>query len=180
MFIELEKKRRSIRKFRDKAVEPDKVELLVQAALLAPSSRAIKPWEFVVVREPALIRKLSAAKSSGSAFVAGAPLVLVVCADTAKSDVWIEDASIASTLILLAAEAEDLGACWVQVRNRRHDEARSAEEIIRELLGLPDQLAVLSMIAVGYPDEQKPPHTESELLYSQVHDTTYGKPWRGR
>ncbi len=177
MFIELERKRRSIRKYQDRPIEPEKVDLLVEAALLAPSSRANRPWEFVVIQESALIEKLGKAKSSGSAFVAGAPLVVVVCADTEKSDVWVEDASIASTMILLAAESAGLGACWVQIRNRTHDETKTAEEYIRDILHLPERIAVLAMIAMGYPDENKPSYEKDELLYDQVYDSLYGKPW---
>jgi len=174
MFIDLERKRRSIRKYTDREIESEKIDLLVEAALRAPSSRGNNPWEFVVVQDQALISQLAKAKAAGSGFVAGAPLAIVVCADTNKSDVWVEDASIASTMILLAAESADLGACWVQIRNRPHDDETTAEEYIRGMLNLPDGIAVLSVIAVGYPDESLPSHTEDELLYNQVHDTKYG------
>lgn len=178
MFIDLERKRRSIRKYTDKAIESEKIDLLVEAALRAPSSRGINPWEFVVVQDRGLIQKLAKAKPAGAGFVAGAPVVIVVCADTEKSDVWIEDASIASATILFAAESADLGACWVQIRNRSHDDDTAAEEYIREILELPDRVAVLSIMAAGYPDESHPPHSGDELLYGQVHDTQYGKPWK--
>ncbi len=177
MFIDLERKRRSIRKYQDKSVETEKIDQLVEAALLAPSSRAIRPWEFIVVQDKALLQKLAEAKSSGGAFLSGAPLAVVVCADTEKSDAWIEDAAIASTMLLLEAESLDLGACWVQIRNRPHDETKRAEEFIREVLLLPDRIGVLSVIGIGYPDEVKPPYTKDDLLYGQVHDTQYGKPW---
>ena len=178
MFIDLERKRRSIRKYRKKPVEGETIDLLIEAALRSPSSRGNNPWEFVVVRESALIQKLSKAKAAGSAFVSGAPLVIVVCADTGKSDVWVEDASIASTMILLAAESAGLGACWVQIRKRQHNQEVTADGYIREALKLPDRVGVLSMIAVGYPDEDRQPHQMSELLYGQVHDTHYGTAWQ--
>ncbi len=177
MFIDLEKTRRSIRKYTDKTIEPEKIDLLVEAALRAPSSRGINPWEFVVVRDRALIQKLAKAKPAGAGFVAGAPLVIVVCADTEKSDVWVEDASIASTMILFAAESAGLGACWVQIRNRPHDDEATAEEYIRKTLQLPGRFGVLSVMAVGYPDESHPPHSTDELLYDQVHDAQYGTNW---
>ncbi len=177
MFIELERKRRSIRKYQDKPVDLETVELLVEAALRSPSSRGLYPWEFVVVRDRTLIQKLSKAKSNGSAFLSGAPLVIVVCADTEKSDVWIEDTSIASTMILLAAESAGLGACWVQIRNRAHDQKVTADAYIHEALNLPDRLAVLSLVSLGYPAESPAAHSMSELLYGQVHDTRYGTPW---
>jgi nitroreductase len=177
MFIDLERKRRSIRKYADKAIEPEKIDMLVEAALRAPSSRGNNPWEFVVVRDRALIQKLAKAKPAGAGFVAGAPLVIVVCADTEKSDVWVEDASIASSMILFAAQAAGLGACWVQIRNRPHDDDATAGEYIRALLKLPDRVAVLSIMSLGYPDESHPPHSKDELLYDQVHDTQYGSSW---
>lgn len=178
MFIDLERKRRSIRKYTDKAIEREKVDLLVEAALRAPSSRGNNPWEFVVVEDQTLISTLAGAKAAGSGFVSGAPLVIVVCADTKQSDVWIEDTSIASTMILLAAESAGLGACWVQIRNRAHDDNSTAEQFIRDRLQLPDDCAVLAMIAAGYPDESHPPHSQEELLYGQVHNTRFGTPWQ--
>ena len=62
MFLPLIQKRRSIRKFKPQPVEPDKVEMLVEAALRAPSSMGSNPWEFVVVTDPAVLQRLSKAK----------------------------------------------------------------------------------------------------------------------
>ncbi len=174
MFIELERKRRSIREFKNRPVEAEKIDTLVEAALLSPTSRGNYPWEFVVVDDKALIETLAASKSAGSAFLAGASLAIVVCADTGKSDVWVEDASIASTMILLAAESLELGACWIQIRKRQHNDDISAEAYIRERLHLPDGIAVLSIIAIGYRDERKPGRSKSELLYNQVHKNNFG------
>ncbi|VAX32202.1 Nitroreductase, partial [hydrothermal vent metagenome] len=96
MFMPLIRKRRSIRKFLKKEVEAEKIDQLVEAALRAPSSRGLNPWEFIVVTKKDLLEKLSKAKKHGSSFLNNAPLGIVVCADPAKCDVWIEDASIAS------------------------------------------------------------------------------------
>jgi len=176
MIIELERKRRSIRRYKDKQIETEELNSLVEAALLSPTSRAHYPWEFVVVDDKSLIKKLAVAKPAGAAFLAGAPLAIVVCADVEKSDVWIEDAAIASTMLLLEAESLELGACWIQIRNRPHDDEISAEDYIRGMLGLPDKIAVLSIIAIGYPDENKPARSKDELLYDRVHKNSYGTP----
>ncbi len=177
MFPNLIEKRRSIRKYQDRPVEPPKVDSLVEAALRAPSSRGINPWEFVVVTDRQLLEKLSCAKSHGASHLRGAPLGIVVCADATKSDVWVEDASIASTFLLLAAESLGLGACWVQIRRRMYDEKTTANEKIGELLGLPKDLEVESIVAVGYPDEVKPPHGRGELLFARFHRNAYGSPY---
>lgn len=178
MFMPLVRKRRSIRKFQDRPVEPEKMEFLVEAALRAPSSRGVNPWQFVVVSERSLLTQLATSKEHGSAFLAGAPLGIVVCADPRKSDVWVEDTAIAATLIQLAAESLGLGSCWIQIRERMHDRQRTAEDYVTGLLGLPPGLRVACIVALGYPDEPKAPHPDERLLYSQVHRERFGKSFR--
>ncbi|MDD5094543.1 MAG: nitroreductase family protein [Dehalococcoidia bacterium] len=176
MFHSLIETRRSIRKFLKKPVEPEKIEKLVETALRAPSSHDRNPWEFIVVTDPQLMEKLSHAKEHGSDFLKGAPLGIVVLADPAKCDVWIEDASIASTFILLAAHDMGLGGCWIQIRERVHNQEKSAEEYVRDVLHIPPNLKVESMIAIGYPDEKKRPHPRETLQFEKVHRNGYGQP----
>ena len=177
MFMSLIQKRRSIRKFLDRPVEAEKIDLLLEAALRAPSSKGLNPWEFIVLTDRSLLERLSQAKEHGSAFLKNAPLGIVVCADPQTSDVWVEDASIASTLIHLAAESLGLGSCWIQIRERMHDAKKSSQDYIAELLNIPAQMQVESIIVVGYPDEKLPPHEKEELLFEKVYRETYGKPY---
>jgi nitroreductase len=175
MFLSLVEKRRSIRRYEDKPVEPEKVERLIEAALRAPSSRGFNPWEFVVVTDGVLLEKLSKSKPHGASFLKDAPLGIVVCADPEKCDVWIEDASIASIYIHLAAASMELGSCWIQIRKRMHDQTKTAEQYIRELLNIPQNFNVESMIAIGYPAEKKSPHPKEDLQYEKVYYNVYGK-----
>lgn len=174
MFLPLIQKRRSIRKFTDKRIEDEKIDILIEAALRSPSSRSMNPWEFIVVTDPSLLEKLSRAKEHGSSFLKGAPLGIVVLADPKRCDVWIEDCSVASAFIHLAAESLMLGSCWIQIRKRRHNENKTSEEYVLETLNIPKKYRVLSIIAVGYPDEKKPSHKKEELLYEKVYCDTYG------
>lgn len=178
MFISLIQKRRSIRKFLDKRVEAEKIDVLMEAALRSPSSRGFNPWEFILVTEKTLLERLSKAKSYGSAHLKNAPLGIVVCAEPDKSDVWIEDSSVATTFIQLAAESLGLGSCWLQIRERMHDDTKTAEEYISEVLNIPKKLKVLSMVAIGYPDEKKPPHSKEELQYEKMNLDVYGKSYK--
>jgi len=173
--LELLMKRRSIRKFKPDIIEQDKIDELVRAALLAPSSRRTNPWKFIVVKEKEILLKLSAAKEHGSSFLNGAPLAIVVMADDTKSDVWVEDTSIAAIIIQLAAENMGLGSCWIQIRKRKHDANRTSEEYVRELLDIPENYKVASIIAVGYPDEKREPHTEAELMLDKVFVNKFGQ-----
>ncbi len=175
MFLSLVQKRRSIRRYLDKPVEPEKVDRLIEAALRSPSSRGFNPWNFVVVTDSVLLEKLSKAKPHGASFLKDASLGIAVCADPEKCDVWIEDASIASIYIHLAAESMELGSCWIQIRKRMHDQTKTAEQYIRELLNIPENFNVESMIAIGYPAEIKSPHSKEDLQYEKVHYNLYGK-----
>jgi nitroreductase len=174
MFMDLIRERRSIRRFLDRPVEAEKTDLLIEAALRSPSSRGLNPWEFIVVTRRELLEKLSQAKPHGSSFLKNAPLGMVVCADPEKCDVWVEDASIASIFIHLAAHSLGLGSCWIQLRERMHDEMKSAEAYVAEILNIPKRLKIESMVAVGYPDEKKQPHGKEGLQYGKVHIDQYG------
>ena len=175
MFLSLVQKRRSIRRYLDKPVEKEKIELLIEAALRSPSSRGFNPWEFIVVTDRDLLEKLSKAKTHGASFLKNAPLGIVVCADPEKCDVWVEDASIASIFLHLAAESLELGSCWIQIRMRMHDQTKTAQEYVQELLNIPGNLNVESMIAIGYPAESKPPHRKENLPYEKVYYNEYGR-----
>jgi nitroreductase len=177
MFLSLAQKRRSIRRYLEKAVETEKIKRLIEAALRAPSSRGVNPWEFVVVTDRGLLERLSRSKPHGASFLKDAALGIVVCADPEKSDVWIEDASIASIYIHLAAESMELGSCWIQIRERMYDGEKSAEQYIREVLHMPENFKIESMVAVGYPAEKMPPHPAEDLPYEKVHHNGYGRPF---
>jgi nitroreductase len=175
MFLSLIQKRRSIRKYLEKPVETEKIDQLIEAALRSPSSRGFNPWEFIVVTDKDLLEKLSRAKPHGASFLKNAPLGIVVCADPEKCDVWVEDASIASIFIHLAAESLGLGSCWIQIRKRMHDRTKTSHAYICNILNIPENLNVESIVAIGYPDEKKPPHRKEELLYQKVHYGFYGR-----
>lgn len=169
MLHDLLKTRRSIREFQDKQLEKEKIDKILKSALLSPSSRGIRPWEFVTVTRKDMLQKLSLCKEHGSAFLKGAPMAVVVIADTDACDVWIEDASIASVIIQLSAHALGIGSCWIQVRKRFHAKSVKSEDYIKELLGIPENFAVESVIALGYPDEEKKAYDDGDLLVEKLH-----------
>jgi nitroreductase len=166
--LEILRERRSIRKYKDLEIETEKIERLMEAALRSPSSRGINPWRFLFVTDRALLAELSRAKESGSSFLKGASLCVVVCAAKGESDVWVEDCSIASIIMQLAGQSLGLGSCWIQIRKRMHSSNLSSEDYIKRLLNLPENLSVLSMIAFGYPDEEKRPIPSEQLEYEKI------------
>lgn len=170
--LELLKKRRSIRKFKVFDVEAEKIEQLIGAVLLSPSSRGLRPWEFIVVTDRQVLKRLSGAKH-GAEFLENAPLGIVVLADQDKSDVWIEDASIATIIMQLTAESLDLGSCWIQIRERLAPSGQTAEAYVQDVLKIPGRYKVESIVAIGYPAEIKSPHKE-ETDFHKVHMGEYG------
>lgn len=176
--IELIRKRRSIRSFTGQPLDPQSVELLAETLLRAPSSRNINPWEFVLVDDPALLEQLATAKQHGSAFLKGAALAVVICADETKSDVWVEDCSIAAILVQLTAQSLGLGSCWAQIRNRQHDRQVASEQFVQQLLGIPAHVKVEAIIGIGHPAEKRSPLAASQLEYDKVRYNRYETPWR--
>ena len=178
MFFDLIRSRRSIRRFLQKEVDPESIDRLVEAALRAPSSRGFNPWRFVVVDDPAILEKISTAKPHGASFLKGAPLGIVVLGEPDKSDVWIEDTSIASIFIQLAAQSMGLSSCWIQIRERNRDERQTAGEYIKGILNIPKNVTVESVIALGHPAEEKPGHDASTLQMDKVFYNRYEQPYK--
>ncbi len=172
MFIELLKKRRSIRSYTGESLTEEQVRRIMTAALLSPSSRNIRPWEFVLVRERKTLEYLSEAKH-GAKLLAGVALGVVILGDTEKSDVWVEDCSIVASNILLAATDMNLGACWVQIRNRSHRDGESAAAYVRRRLSVPGRFDVEAIIGIGIPAENKPPLDENDLDWNKLHQETF-------
>lgn len=157
----------------DKPVEDEKVDEMLKAALMSPSSKRTNGWEFIVVRDREMLEKLSGCREMGSKFLASAPMAIVVCATPEKSDVWFEDASIASIIIQLAAADLGLGSCWVQVYKRAYNETVSAGEYVRQLLNIPEGVEVLNIVSLGYKDEERKPYDYEKLSYDKIHRDTF-------
>ena len=172
--MELIKARRSMRKFTPEELTQDEVVSLMKAALMAPASKRSNAWQFILVDEKEKLKDLSLCKEQASQFIADAALAVVVTADPLLSDVWIEDASIASIYLQLQAEDLGLGSCWVQVRERYTATGMPSDEYVRGLLDIPLQLQVLSVIAIGHKGMERKPFDEAHLQWEKIHLNKYG------
>ena len=110
--------RHSIRKYTDQQVKPEDVQLILEAALLSPTSKSSRSWQFIVVEDKGVLVRMSECKPAGAMPLKGCAFAVVVCADPAKSDAWIEDASIAAEMMQLQAADLGIGSCWIQIRDR--------------------------------------------------------------
>ncbi len=173
-FNDLIKKRRSMRKFTEEELTQEQVVALLKSALMAPTSKRSNSWQFIVVDDKETLKKLACCKDQSSQFIADAALAVVVVADPMASDVWIEDASIASIYLQLQAEDLGLGSCWVQVRERVTATGEPSGDYVHSLLDIPLQLQVLSVIAIGHKGMERKPFNEEHLQWEKVHINKYG------
>jgi nitroreductase len=174
MFSELAEKRRSVRLYTEQPVEARKVDALIETALRSPTGAARRPWAFVVITDKTLLEKLSVAKPGGAAFVKDAPVAVVVCGDPSASGLWVEDCSIAAVTMQYAAQGLGLGSRWAHMKGNNFDERTTSRQYIAELLGLPDNLDILCIIAIGYPGEEMVPYKKGELPFDKVSYNRYG------
>ncbi len=147
--------RRSIRKYSDRPVKPEDLRLLLEAGMAAPSGKNLKPWHFVTVTERKTLDDLSEAHPYGK-MLSEATAAIAVCGQIEISpDYWTQDCSAATENILVAAAGLGLGTVWLGCHPR--EERVSA---IKNILGIPEGIGVLSLIAVGHPAEEKDPRTQ--------------------
>jgi nitroreductase len=150
--------RRSIRVYTDQPVEVEKLDLLLKAAMAAPSAMNCKPWEFVVITEPEKLAQFRKRLIFGNR---NAPAAIVICGNPALSInpaarlFWMQDCSIAGGNLLIAADALGLGTVWVGVHP-----VTEFVRIVREIAGIPRHVIPLGLIYVGYPEEEKPARTQ--------------------
>lgn len=168
-FKDLVSLRRSHRKFTTEEIDAEDVRLILRAALMSPTSKGQRAWQFVVVDDPLDIEKLSDAKDMGSQFMKGAPLAVVVLGDPVQNDCWVEDGSLAAVAMQYQAEELGLGSCWVQMRGRGLADGTSADTVIRGILDIPENYSVLCVVAFGHKADERKPQNEDRLKWEQVH-----------
>jgi nitroreductase len=163
--------RRSIRTYTDQPVEPEKLDLLLKAAMAAPSAMNCKPWEFVVVTDPEKMAQFRARLIFGNR---NAPVAIAICGNPSLSTnpaarlFWVQDCSLAGENILIAAAGLGLGTVWIGVHP-----VGEFVRVVREITGLPRHVTPLGLIYVGYPAEEKQARTQYDEI--RVHWQKYTK-----
>lgn len=167
-FQSLCQQRRSYRKFTNEPVKQEDLDYIATCALMSPSGKRINPWQFVIVTEEEKLRKLKECRSFGSGMFATATACIVIALDSSLTDTWQCDGAIAAQNILLAATDRGLGACWCHVYQREQ-----AENMVRMITNMPDNLTILCMIALGYKDEERRQYELDKLPYDKIHKEAY-------
>jgi nitroreductase len=171
-FFETIEKRRSIRKYKNTPVEKEKIEQVLNAARLAPSWKNMQCWRFLVIESEEKRKTVVSALPDNNPCKKGlsqAPIIILICADPKESEIshgieyYIADASIAFEHICLAATAIGLGTCWIGLFN---------EEELKNNLKIPDNIRIVGLTPLGYPEYQPNPRPRKELS-----EITYYETW---
>ncbi|MDE6824948.1 MAG: nitroreductase family protein [Duncaniella sp.] len=168
-FHQLLIERRSIRRYTSEKIDPESVKLILEAGLLAPTSKSSRAWQFVVVEDEDVLTRLSQCKAMGAGPIGKCPLAVVVAVDATATEPWIEDASVAATMMMLQASALGLGSCWIQIRDRFTADGTPSNEYVQEALGIPETCPVVCIMTFGYKDEERKPQDLEKLKWENVH-----------
>ncbi len=159
--------RRSVRKFKKAPVPDEYIELILKAAMAAPSAWNRQPWAFIVVKTEKQ-RKQLAGIHRYARMCAEAPVVISVVGNEADEK-WIEGCSAATENILLTVHALGLGAVWVDIRGVSYGSPND-ELVAKKILNVPGKWRVLNLIPIGYPEEEKSPRTQynhAKIFYEE-------------
>lgn len=159
--LEIIKERRSVRRYRPDPIPEEAILRVLDAARFSPSGKNLQPWKFIIVKDKALKRHLAEA-SNRQFFIAEAPVIIVACGfpDRCYSRMgnymksWPVDVAIAVEHMILQAQEEGLGTCWV---------GAFEEEKVKSLLNVPEGVKVLALTPLGYPDENPVPRRRKSL-----------------
>lgn len=156
--------RRSIRKYQETMVGDEIIEQLLRAAMAAPSAANEQPWEFIILKDQSIMKKITEVHPYAK-MLADTPVAIVVCGDQSKEllpGCWMLDCSAAAENILLEVADQGLGAVWLGVYP-----FTERMESIKKILNLPAAVIPLAIIPVGYPAEQKEP--EDRFQKERIH-----------
>ena len=167
-FKTLAQMRRSHRKFTDEPVSDEDIKLILRSALMSPTSKGQRAWQFVVVKDKNTIEQLSTVKDLGGQFLSSANVCIAVLGDPEQNDCWIEDGSIAAISMQYQAEDLGLGSCWAQMRARGLADGTPADINIRKLLSLNDNLSCLCILGIGHKADERKPQNEEKLKWESV------------
>lgn len=168
-FKELVRKRRSYRSFAEEEISAEDVRLILRAALMSPTSKGRRSWQFVVVDDKLDIEKLADAKDAGAKFLKKASLAIAIMDDPLCNDCWIEDCSIAAVSMQYQAEDLGIGSCWAQMRGRGLADGTSADDVIRGILDVPENMKTLCVLGFGRKGEERKQQDEDALKWENVH-----------
>lgn len=161
MVIEAIKKRRSVREYKPDAVPDEDIKEIIKAAQFAPTAHGSKAVEFIVIRNQEMKEKIF--DVVGQDYVKVAPVLIAAVVDLEKSELPVQDLSVAAGFMFLEATALGLGTVWKNLSSKW-------EKKVKNLLGVPQNFRIINLVPVGYPAEKLPAHSDGEFSENKIHE----------
>lgn len=168
MILKAIQHRRSVREFKPDPVPEDIVQELIKAAQFAPTSKANRAMEFVVIKDMEVRRELYKLAKPKQEFVKAAPLLIVPATNPEETGQPVPDLSLATENIFLQATELGLGSVW---KNLKPPEAAG----IKKFLKIPANMMIINIICLGYPAEMPAPHTDEDFETNKIHPEKWTK-----
>ena len=165
--------RRSVRVYTDEPIADEDLKKILSAGLMAPSGKSKFPWHFIVVKDRAMLEKLSLCRVGVARRLAKAACAIVVVGDPAVTDTLVEDCTIAAAYMHLEASTLGLGSCYIQGRGRTAENGETTEDYVRGLLGFPADYKMQAVLSLGHIGKPMKPHKEEKLFWDKVHQEKF-------
>ena len=159
--LQIIKDRFSCRQYQDKPIPHDQLDIIIEAARLAPSAKNIQDWRFVIVTDPQIKDKICSAATQD--FLAQAPVIIIACTNSIEYTMrcgipaGIVDVSIALEHIALQATSMGLATCWI---------GSFEADKVKQILNIPDEIAIVELMTLGYPAE--PPKRTTRIPAKKI------------
>lgn len=170
---EIFENRRSVRRFDDTPVDEETLRQILKIGLTSPTGNNLKTVDFILIRDKKTIVELSQIRKIGTKLLKTAGAAILVIADSSKSNLWIEDASVAMAYMHLASDAMGLGSCWVQMRTREDVNGNDLEKVLQEKFNIPENMKPLAILAIGNIESHPKKITERSVDWRKVHEEMY-------
>ena len=171
--LDLIRRRRTIRRFTEDEVSEEQIKTLLEMAMCAPNRLDRQPWHFLIIRDKGLQKKV-ADTYRVHPYIEQASVLIAVGANPDESPTWLMDISAATENLLLAATALGLGGAWVGAPDTTL--WNQTEVLLREALSIPSHVRIPTMVALGHPAEERPPHGKHDrFVRNKVHYGRWGQ-----
>ena len=165
--------RRSVRVYTDEPIAESDLKKILAAGLMAPTGKSKYPWQFIVVKDRAMLEKLSQCRVGVARMLAKAACAIIVVGDPADTDTLVEDCTIAAAYMHLEASSLGLGSCYIQGHGRTAEDGQSTEDYVRSLLGFPASYKMQAVLSLGHIGKAMRPHSEEKIMWDKVHNETF-------
>nr|WP_307776028.1 nitroreductase family protein [uncultured Cetobacterium sp.] len=161
--------RRTVRNYTKEKISEDIIKEILKVGLTAPTGKNTKAVELILIKDKEILKKISEAKKPIQSMPVESDFSILVVGDKERTDTWIENCSIALTLMQLKAWEYEVGSCWIQLRERFSFQGESSEKIVKSLLNIPENYGILALMTFGKFDQEVKGYTEKDIDFNRVH-----------